>query len=71
MQVPVAIPKNLENWHINNLNGNSSGNLDNKFVPSTQSTLGKTIRSANEINKIRALNIKQFENSVKIKGVGR
>ena len=64
----VAIPKNLENWHNNNLNGNSSMNKENKFaLGQSESMVGKTIRSANEINKIRAANIKNFENSVKVR----
>lgn len=65
----VSIPKNLQNWHNNNLNGSSSAGLkDNKFVPPSESTVTKTIISANEINKIRAANIKSLDGSVKIKG---
>lgn len=67
----VAIPKNLENWHNNNLNGNSSINKENKFAAGpSESMVGKTIRSANEMNKIRAANIKTCDHSVKVRGSG-
>ena len=52
----VLVPKNLENWHNSNNNGNSFVQKGNKFLP-MQPTTFKPAKSINQMTKIRASNL--------------
>ena len=59
----MVVPKNLENWHNSNANRNSLVQKGNKFLP-MQPTVFKAVKNVDEMNKIRASNLKSAQTTI-------